>query len=536
MMLARMAQHRKAPRAPILALLLGGIAAFLAPASPASAHAVVIGTTPESGALLDQTPAEVMVSFNEDVSIESDSIIVIDADGTVVSDAATGGGSTISAAIDPATTGWHAVSWWAVSADGHPVSGAWTFRIGAGDELAPEGLEGQAAAAATPGLGARWAFTIAQWASTLAAVVATGTIFVMVVLGHRRTLFPLALGASAIGSVLALITAATNGPYTAVSLSWFAGPASDHHLGRAALLAVATLALAATRSSRADGADRWFASGILVLVTAALCVPVLVGHTSTSGGAATVGVMSHLVLGGAWLGATPAVLLLLRRGAPAQMVLSKFSRAATWLLALTLVAGTVSAGVLSGGPGNMARSWGFALFAKVTLVGVAITAGAWNRWNVAPHADKLPTRQAHGALIVEVVALALIVAASVALTHNGPPRADLGMSEGPVVIDEAVDDLRFQLIIDPARVGSNEIHLFILDAAGVPQAVEEATVTLSSEDLGVGRIEQSLTNLGAGHFMGTTADLGLAGTWKAHVVVRPDPFSHSELTETFRVR
>lgn len=536
-MLAGMVHRRRSARASILILLLGGLAVLVAPATPVAAHAVVIGTSPGTGEVLAQAPAEVSVSFNESVSIEADSIVVINADGTVVSQAATATGATISAAVDPTTTGWHAVSWWAVSNDGHPVSGAWTFRVGEGDETAPDGLEDQAAAAATPSASARWAFTIFQWASTLAAVIAAGTAFAMATIGYRRTLGPLTLGAATVGSVLALATAATNGPYTAVSLSWFAGPASNHHLARATLLALAVIVIAITRSRADDTAGpEWSGLVPFGLAAAALCVPVLVGHTSTSGGPATVGVMSHLVLGGAWLGATPAVLHLLRAGAPPRAVLASFSRAATWLLALTLVAGTASVIVLSGGPGNMARAWGFTLFVKIALVGVAITAGAWNRWNVLPHADKLPRRQASAAVGVEVVALALIVAASVALTHNGPPRADLAMSSGPAIVDEEVDDLRLQLIIDPALTGSNEIHLFILDTAGVPRSVEEATVTLSSPELGVREIEQRLTDLGAGHYMGTTEDLGLAGTWQAHVVVRPDRFSQSELTETFEVR
>src|SRR5690606_15928308 len=130
-------------------------------------------------------------------------------------------------------------------------------------------------------------------------------------------------------------------------------PASNHHLTRAALLAAVAGVLTLGRTASADDSRWWSPRSLtpLLLAAVALCVPVLVGHTSTKGAASTVGVMSHLAVGGAWLGAVPAVLLLVRSGSPAQPVLSTFSRAATWLLALTLVAGTASAALLSGGPG-----------------------------------------------------------------------------------------------------------------------------------------------------------------------------------------
>ncbi len=538
-MLAVMRNVRRVSRATILVLLIVVAGGLAGPIPSAGAHAVVIDTAPSPGALLADAPTEVSISFNENISIEADSIVVIDAEGTVVSDAAASTGSTMTAPIEPSTTGWHAVSWWAVSADGHPISGAWTFRIGDGDDAAPEGLEAQASAAATPGRTTRWTYIAVQWASTLTAVIAVGTVFAMLTIGHRQTLTPLALAASATAAAFALAAAAINGPFSAVSRGWFDGPASNHYLGRAVILGAATLVLAATRPRHEADAPRRLPPPLLLallLAGAALCLPVMVGHTRTDGTAATIGVMSHLMVGGAWLGAVPAVVLLVRSGVPGKPVLTTFSRAATWLLALTLVAGTASAALLSGGPGNMARTWGFTLFVKIALVGVAITAGAWTRWNVVPHADEFPPRQASPALAVEAIALVLVIAASVALTHNGPPSVQETVVAGPVVIDKTVDEVRLQLIIDPAEVGSNEIHLFILDAAGIPRSVEEATVTLSSEDLEIGRIEQPITNLGAGHFMGTTEDLGLPGTWDVHVVVRPDRFSQVELTDEFEVR
>lgn len=540
-MLADMPAPRTSRRgrvATAVAALVAAVA-LLGPASPLAAHAVLLSASPPPGSLLETPPAEVTVTFSEPVSAEADSIVVIDAEGTVVSGPAEGRGATVVAPLESADTGWHAVSWWAVSDDGHPVSGAWTFRIGAGDDTAPDGLEDRAAAASRASTTARWTFFVSQWASTLAAVVVVGTAFVALVLGLRRVLVPLWLASACAGALLSLLAAGSNGPYASVSGDWFGGPASDHFVGRALLLAVVAV-LVGVLGRRAGTDDRPVPPSarlaVALLAAGALAVPVLVGHTSTAGTVATVAVMAHLVVAGSWLGATPAMLLVVARGTSRARDLATFSRAATFLLAATVVGGATAVQVLTGGLGNATPSWAWALFAKVALVGVAVTAGAWNRWNVVPRADELPRPEATIALKVEALALVGVVVASMALTHNGPPSTELLDESGPVVVDVTEADVRVQFILDPGRVGTNDIHLFLLDEVGMPIEVEEVTVSIESEALGVGRIEQPLTRLGAGHHTGSTGDLGRAGEWEVHVVVRPDPFSQVEVRETMRIR
>jgi copper transport protein len=527
---------RRTARATLALVALAGALVLVAPASPLAAHAVLLSTSPPPGALLEEAPAEVTVTFNEVVAAEADSIVVIDAAGTVVSEPAEGRGSTVTAALDPDTTGWHAVSWWVVSADGHPISGAWTFRIGEGDDDAPEGLEAQAAAAARSSDTARWSFYLTQWASTLAAVVAAGTAFVVAIRGLRPELTVLWLSSAGVGALVSLAAAAANGPYASVSGRWFGGPASDHYVGRGLLLAVVA-GLVLVLSRRAGTAQTPVAArvALFVLAIGSLAIPVLVGHASTAGTGATVAVIAHLVVAGAWLGAIPAVLLLVSSGGSPAADLASFSRAATWLLAATFVAGVASVQLLTGGFGNATQSWGWTMFVKVALIGVAVTAGAWNRFNVVPHADQLPKAKTTVALKVEAVALVAIVAASVALTHNGPPSIEGGSTRGPAVFEVTTDELRVQVVVDPARVGTNDVHVYVLDPIGMPIDVVEVTVTLASESLGVGRITQELSNLGAGHYSGRSDDLGLPGTWEVELVIRPDRFSQVTINDTIEV-
>ncbi|MFF3542553.1 copper resistance CopC/CopD family protein [Streptomyces platensis] len=113
--------------------LLGGLGG----AAPASAHAALTGSTPAQGSVADRAPEQVTLTFSEGVAMGDDSIRVLDPQGKRVDDkklrnlssnrAVTYGAGLPSGLRD----GTYTVAWQAVSADSHPVSGAFTFSIGA---------------------------------------------------------------------------------------------------------------------------------------------------------------------------------------------------------------------------------------------------------------------------------------------------------------------------------------------------------------------------------------------------------------------
>ncbi|CAM5379281.1 Copper resistance protein CopC/CopD OS=Streptomyces tendae OX=1932 GN=GUR47_21385 PE=4 SV=1 [Streptomyces tendae] len=84
-----------APRVRTLVLLLLAAAcALLAGAGPVSAHAALTGSDPPEGAVVDRAPAQVSLTFSESVSMDDDSLRVLDPKGKRVDDgkpAGTGG-------------------------------------------------------------------------------------------------------------------------------------------------------------------------------------------------------------------------------------------------------------------------------------------------------------------------------------------------------------------------------------------------------------------------------------------------------------
>ncbi|WP_033309839.1 copper resistance protein CopC [Streptomyces iakyrus] len=124
-----------APRVRTLVLLLLAAAcALLAGAGPASAHAAVTGSDPGQGAVVDKAPARISLTFSEQVAMSDDSLRVLDPEGKRVD---TGkpfnvSGTTYAVPLHPGLPdGTYTVAYQVVSADSHPVAGAYTFSIGA---------------------------------------------------------------------------------------------------------------------------------------------------------------------------------------------------------------------------------------------------------------------------------------------------------------------------------------------------------------------------------------------------------------------
>lgn len=123
---------------PRLVLVLAALlAALFTAAGPASAHAALTASDPQDGAVVATAPAQVTLSFSEQVAMGDDSIRVMDPQGRRVD---TGelrdmcSGTTVrygTALHSGLPDGTYTVAWQAVSADSHPVSGAFTFSIGA---------------------------------------------------------------------------------------------------------------------------------------------------------------------------------------------------------------------------------------------------------------------------------------------------------------------------------------------------------------------------------------------------------------------
>ncbi|MFH8888173.1 copper resistance CopC/CopD family protein [Streptomyces sp. NPDC017949] len=119
----------------VLALVVAVLALLLGGAGPASAHASLSGSDPADGVVLKTAPRHVTLTFTESVSFSDDSLRVLSPDNERANPrpAQHADGKDNTARVELSDTlpqGTYTVAWRVVSADGHPISGAFVFSVG----------------------------------------------------------------------------------------------------------------------------------------------------------------------------------------------------------------------------------------------------------------------------------------------------------------------------------------------------------------------------------------------------------------------
>ncbi|MGW3018048.1 copper resistance CopC/CopD family protein [Streptomyces longwoodensis] len=377
----------------LLLLLLPG-------ANPASAHAALRATDPADGSVVPAAPRSVTLTFTESVGLLDDSFRVLDPTGHRVptGDAEHAGGHADTARIGlPAGLGrgTFTVAWRVVSADSHPVSGAFTFSVGAPSATAAPVPTGPTEDPLTAFL-----YGTARGAAYLAAALLIGTAaFVAVCRPTRvrplRGLLRAGGWGLAGATVLLLVLRAPyetgDGPSAALDLDalgrTLTGRPGWALLARLALLAASALLL--THAARRARPSRTHLS-LGVVLAVGLALTWAAAEHASAGIQVPLAMTSsvvHLLAMAAWLGGLTALLVLLRRDTPPLATVTRFSRLA--MLSVTALAVT---GLYQSwrGLGTLSAltdtSYGRLLLAKLAAVTVLLTAADWSRRWVAERA------------------------------------------------------------------------------------------------------------------------------------------------------
>ncbi|MFF5357950.1 copper resistance CopC/CopD family protein [Streptomyces scabiei] len=140
---------------PLLLLLFAAVGVLLAGAVPVSAHAALTGSDPQQGSVVQDAPDQVSLTFSEQVAMSDGAVRVYDPKGK---EADTGkvtelGGNSYSVGLHSGLpNGTFTVTYQVVSADSHPVSGAFTFSVGAPSKTTVAVPEQQAGGGVVGGL------------------------------------------------------------------------------------------------------------------------------------------------------------------------------------------------------------------------------------------------------------------------------------------------------------------------------------------------------------------------------------------------
>jgi copper transport protein len=567
----------------VLASSVLAAAALLLAAAPAAGHAVLLSTQPADGATLEDPPSEVTLEFNEPVTAPDGAIRVFDhrgqrvdlADARVPGDAP----NTIVASLsEGAAEGTYVVAWRAVSADGHPVRGAFLFSVGEETPLSDDFLaqiitEGGERAVAV-------AAAVARGLTYAAVLLAAGALaFLLTVLPAgsptRPRLTSAAVWAAAAGIGLTALgiplqTALETGAGAGILLRPdLVTATAASNVGLSAALRAAGLAVVIIAVRNA--ASRWGSIVAGTGATAALASFLLVGHQVTTEPRWLVVTADTVHLGGGavWFGGLVLLALYLRRpdGDPvtAADVVSRFSALA--VIAVLAVAG-----------GGLALAWaevravralttpyGLTLLAKSAVVVAVLAVGAYNNRRLVPavrqHASasregRVPTggsadapdtapssgpdlaapawRRLRRTVRLEAAGLVAALVVTGALVYLQPAREAAGVAGPFVTYADLGDEHELNLVVDPNRAGYNEIHIYVTERATFrplhPLGGAELRLSFSLPAEDVGPLVREPHFAGPGHWLHAGTELAFPGAWEIEVIVRVDDFREVRTT------
>ena len=567
---------RGARRAALGLALVLAVALALPPA--AQAHAYLIRTTPPASGILDAPPRQVALRFDEAVEPRLAIVSVTDAGGSQETS-----GPVARSPTDPDTLevalraglpeGWYLVYWRAISVDGHPVQGAFTYAVGPNPGPAPLfQVPMISATATTPGL------LLARWAMFLFALLAGGLFALRT--GVARSTVRRLPGASlrtltaafsvCAGLALFLIPVYLDLAMADDSLRSPLDLASVVPLFRAtafgrgyedfwllfALFTVAaaiTLALDRPERPRRSLAEILALTGAVLAGAGALFVPGAIGHagqTSPRGLSIALDAL-HLLAGAIWLGGLAGLLALWLSlsdqpppGTPSRLqvlqhVVPRFSRVALGSVILLLATGTAATVVhMPAVDALWLTGYGQAILVKLALLAAAAALGAVNLLRTtpslaaahprdgAPHPSaRLLRRTVSG----EVALVTGAVFAAAVLSSLAPPPPAFALQDralarvGPGQVAATVHEGAYtlQVLVAPNRAAAPDRFALRITRDGQPVTGATVTLTFNHLEMQMPQQQYALSEVRPGLYSRAAPALIMAGQWGLGFRVAP---------------
>lgn len=435
------ARPRRPGRALLTVLLAVLLTVVAAPA--ATAHTELVGTDPADGQVLAHPPSTLTLTFTEPVGVAPQAVQLLDASGEPVPLDVQALDSTVGLTPSAALgSGTHTVAWRVVSSDGHPISGSFSFAVGAPTTTAVEVPRGAPPSVVLTHRAAQTLVHLGVFATSGLVVfdlllLAAPDGAVPLLRRRLRRLMRAGTAVAVLGAVTLVPATALwqdgAGPGTVTGGALW-GSAAGSGAALAAALATAGLLVAVLAAPRATGrggtgATRAVALGGAGLAAASLLVT---GHTRSAepGWLVLAAGAVHVVAGLTWTGGLLGVVTALRAGAdvPTRQLattLARFSAVAGWVV-LALAATGLALGwrILGSTEALVSTGYGRLLLLKVAVVLGAVLIAARNRFVHLPRVLDRPDPAARAGLRTAVRAegalLVLVLVFTGTLTTLSP--------------------------------------------------------------------------------------------------------------------
>jgi copper transport protein len=553
----------------LVAAAVAGAAVLIAIAPAATAvvaHASLASTDPADGSVLSKAPRQVSASFDETVGISADSLTVYSPGGRRVDAGQTRhiSGAEIAVGLRPNLgDGTYTAVWHVVSADTHPVDGAFTFSVGAASATHVGAVLPPADAIVSD------LFAVVRWLEYLCFALLGGGVAFLIVCwpdgGSRKGVGRLVLVSSFGLLASTLLGLLLQGPYSQgaglnqifsptlvrSTLHGSLGPASEVR----ELLTLVAAGVASFLRPRLPAATLRFrrAAGVVwaLLMTAVAASWAVYDHAST-GVQAPWGIpddIVHLDAMALWIGglAVLAGFALRAQGghgaAAVARAVPRFSA-----IALGCVIALVASGVYQtwrevGSWGALAdTTYGRLVVAKITglilLIELGYLARRLIQRGLSPDAlladHEAPVlRRLRRSVAAELGIAAAILAVTAVLVNTATGReayaptvsaSQAFSTGGPGGAGIAHVDAA------PARLGPNTIEVSFTKANGQAFAPAQVTAALYFPARKLGPLPVTLIRTAPSHYRALSATVTFTGQWTLQLIVRSDAFDETSVT------
>lgn len=545
-------------------------AACLVPAA-ASAHAYLVRTTPAASVTVNTPPADVALTFDEAVEPRFALISVTDVDGRPQASGslhrATANPDTLMVPLKRLSEGWYLVYWRAISVDGHPVQGAFTFAVGPNPGPAPQFTVPHISQTATT-----TPLVLARWAMFLTVMIAIG-LFVLRMLIARpllRRVEGTSLRALSLGFVFTSVLGLVALPVyleesTAVdSLRSFWAFGTLVPLWRTtafgngyvkmelcfALFSVAAwvaLLVDRPREERRTVAALLALTGAILAAAAVLVLPGAAGHAAQTSPRGLTVLLDwlHLVCGSVWLGGLIGVVILwrslpaARRVAGLVVAVPRFSNVAFVSVVLLLATGVGETIVhLPVWAALWQTSYGKVILIKIALLAATLPLAAVNLLRTKPGLISAGSDNASGsrpALLLrrlvggEALLITGAVFAAALLSSLAPPPPAFAQREsalakvgpGRVTTTLKYSGYDLQLLVSPNRAAAPNSFALRVSRQGKPVRSADVTVQFSMLDMEMPNQEYRLSEIRPGVYSRRAPALVMVGHWGLSFTVTP---------------
>ena len=530
------------------ALVLAALVALALPAA-ASAHAVLLKTSPAASELVSTPPDHVALTYSEAVEPRFAIVSVTDASGAGQTTGPPTRNATdpheLDVPIKKVREGWYLVFWRVISADGHPVRGAFTFQVGPNPGPAPQFVvPSLSETAATPTL------IVLRWLVFLTAMSAIG-LFVLrstiarPLLRERPRALAYAFWVAIVGALVftPIYLLEATAEFSLRSF-WDIGTLvplmQKSAFGRGYLHLELVLALFAVAGGISIWLDRGLharrtiaellaLAGALLAAAGVLLVPGASGHAAQTSPRSLMLTMDwfHLASGSLWIGGLIG-LLLLRRSLPALIVcVPRFSNVAFVSVAVLLGTGVIASIVhLPTLASLWQTSYGQAIVVKSILLLGAMALAAQNLLRTKPALGRESPPESVAVLLRRLVAgetvlvAGAIAAAAVLTSLAPPPKALAGLGSvaahtGPGAIAETFEQNGDKIVlhVSPNRAAVPNDFSVQLTRNGQPVRGADVTLRFTMLDMEMPSQEYALAETAPGTYAKSLPALVMVGRW-----------------------